>query len=103
MKNVFLRDRTARDINDFVGKVLRDLGQPEPPLDLSMVRELLRLDRQYYSSTEDGALREVAHRLTIAGKQVRALGRSRDCFVASRCKENTVLQPGVRRSEIATT
>lgn len=36
------------------------------------VRELLRLDRQYYSSTEDGALREVAHRLTIAGKQVLA-------------------------------
>ncbi len=72
MKNVFLGDRTARDINDFVGKVLRDLGHPEPPLGLRLVRELLRLGRQYYSSTEDGALREVAHRLTIAGKQVLA-------------------------------
>ena len=72
MKNVFLRDRTARDINDLVAKVLRDLGHPEPPLNLNAVRELLRLDRQYYSSTEDGALREVAHRLTIAGKQVLA-------------------------------
>jgi Zn-dependent peptidase ImmA (M78 family) len=72
LKNVFLRERTARDINGFVAKVLRDLGNPEPPLNLAPVRELLRLDRQYYSSTEDGALREVAHRLTIAGKQVLA-------------------------------
>ncbi len=72
MKNVHLRDRTAHDINDLVAKVLRDLGHPEPPLNLDMVRELLRLDRQYYSSTEDGALREVAHRLTVAGRQVLA-------------------------------
>jgi Zn-dependent peptidase ImmA (M78 family) len=72
LKNVFLRDRTAQDINDLVAKVLRDLGRPEPPLNLNLVRELLRLDRQYYSSTEDGALREVAHRLTVAGKQVLA-------------------------------
>jgi len=72
LKNVFLRDRTAQDINDLVAKVLHDLGRPEPPLNLDLVRELLRLDRQYYSSTEDGALREVAHRLTVAGKQVLA-------------------------------
>jgi Zn-dependent peptidase ImmA (M78 family) len=72
LKNIFLRDRTAQDINDLVAKVLRDLGNPEPPLHMDHVRELLRLDRQYYSSTEDGALREVAHRLTIAGKQVLA-------------------------------
>lgn len=72
MKNVFLRERTARDIDDLVAKVLRDLGHPEPPLNLDTVRDLLRLDRQYYSSTEDGALREVAHRLKVAGKQVLA-------------------------------
>lgn len=72
MKNVYLRDRTAQDINDLVAKILRDLGRPEPPLNLDTVRELLRLDRQYYSSTEDSALREVAHRLTVAGKQVLA-------------------------------
>jgi Zn-dependent peptidase ImmA (M78 family) len=72
LKNVFLREQTARDINELVAKVLRDLGSPEPPLNLDLVRELLRLDRQYYSSTDDGALREVAHRLIIAGKQVLA-------------------------------
>jgi hypothetical protein len=72
VKNVFLRDRTAQDINNQVQKVLRDLGSPEPPLHLPEVRELLRLDRHYYSSKEEGVLREVAHRLILAGKQVLA-------------------------------
>ncbi len=72
MKNLFLREQTAQDINDQVQKVLRDLGSPEPPLQLAEVRELLRLDRRYYSSQEDGILREVAHRLRLAGKQVLA-------------------------------
>lgn len=72
MQNIFLRERTAQDINDQVAKVLRDLGNPEPPLNLADVRELLRLDRHYYSSTEDGVLREVAHRLKVAGRQVLA-------------------------------
>jgi hypothetical protein len=72
VQNIFLRERTAQDINDQVDKVLRDLGNPEPPLNLADVRELLRLDRHYYSSSEDGLLREVAHHLKVAGKQVLA-------------------------------
>jgi len=72
LKNILLRERTARDIDEQVAKVLRGLGRPEPPLNLDEVRELLRLDRAYYSSTEDGVLREVTHRLLVAGKQVLA-------------------------------
>jgi hypothetical protein len=72
LKNILLRERTAGDIDDQVAKVLRGLGNPEPPLNLDDVRELLRLDRAYYSSTEDGVLKEVAHRLRIAGRQVLA-------------------------------
>jgi hypothetical protein len=72
LKNILIRERTARDIDEQVSKVLRGLGNPEPPLSLDEVRELQRLDRGYYSSTEDGALREVAHRLLVAGKQVLA-------------------------------
>jgi hypothetical protein len=72
LKNILLRERTARDIDDQVSKVLRGLGNPEPPLNLDEVRELQRFDRGYYSSTEDGILREVAHRLLVAGKQVLA-------------------------------
>jgi len=70
LRNLFLKDRTARDIDQQVGKILRDLGSPEPPLKIDDVRELLRLDRQYYSSSDDGVLREVAHRLKVAGKQI---------------------------------
>lgn len=70
MNNPFLQSREARDIDRAVEKVLRDLGRPEPPLDLANVRRLLRLDRAYYSSASDGVLRETIHRLTIAGKQV---------------------------------
>ncbi len=49
---------------------MRGLGNPTPPLDLRVVRELLRLDRAYYSTTDDGVLRETFSRLKVAGIQV---------------------------------
>lgn len=70
MRNILLTDRTAQEIDAQVAKVLRGLGNPEPPLRLEDVRELLRLDRHYFSSTDDDCLREMAHRMRIAGKQV---------------------------------
>ena len=70
MYNIFLDERTARDIDKLVAKVIRDLDNPEPPLDLSLVREVLELDRAYYSSTDTGVLEETVHRLWLAGKQV---------------------------------
>lgn len=70
MENVFLGERTARDIDKQVAKVLKDLGNPEPPLLLPEIRELLRLDLRYYQSGTDGAVAEFLHHLTMAGKQV---------------------------------
>ena len=70
MKNVALDHRTVRDIDEQVAKVLRGLGNPSPPIDLRLVRELLKLDRGYYSTTDDGLLRETFSRLKIAGVQV---------------------------------
>src|SRR4051812_12238591 len=70
MKTVYIGDRERRDINAQVDKVLRGLGNPEPPVRLEMVRELLRLDRQYYSAKNDGALREFASRIKIGAKQL---------------------------------
>jgi hypothetical protein len=58
------------DIDGQVAKVLRGLGNPEPPVDLRVVRELLKLDRGYYSTTDDGLLRETFSRLKVAGRQV---------------------------------
>jgi hypothetical protein len=62
--------REQKEIDQLVDKILRDLGRPEPPLDLRMVRELLRLDRKYYSSTDIGPLAEFAHRIKVAGKRL---------------------------------
>src|SRR5688572_19452621 len=70
MKIVRLQARTANDIDAQVAKVLRDLGNPDPPLNLAVLRDLLKLDRQYYSTTDEGLLRDVVHRLRLAGLQV---------------------------------
>lgn len=70
MKNLALGARTTADIDGQIAKILRGLGNPEPPLGLVMVRELLKLDFNYYSTTDDGLLREVTSRLIVMGKQI---------------------------------
>lgn len=70
VRNHFLEAKTARDIDAQVSKLLRGLGNPTGPIDLADVRELLKLDRHYYSSQDDSALREFASRMIVAGKQV---------------------------------
>jgi len=68
--NVLLTPKTALSIDQHIERVLSDLEYPEPLLDLNAVRELLRLDKAYYSSTDHGVLREVVHRMKVAGKQI---------------------------------
>ena len=70
MRNVSLGPRTVADIDGQVAKVLRGLGSPEPPVDLRLVRELLKLDRDYYSTTDDGLLRETFSKIMVAGQQL---------------------------------
>lgn len=62
--------KERKDIEQLVAKILRDLGDPEPPLSLDIVRQLLSLDLKYYSSTDVGPLAEFAHRIKVAGKQL---------------------------------
>jgi Zn-dependent peptidase ImmA (M78 family) len=70
VKNLRLDHSTVQDIDDQVAKVLRGLGNPEPPIDLRLVRQLLKLDRGYYSTTDDTLLRETCSRMMVAGIQV---------------------------------
>jgi hypothetical protein len=70
MRNTFLDVRTARDIDAVVSKILKGLENPEPPLNLDDVRALQQLDRQYYSSVDDGPLREFISKAYIGAKQV---------------------------------
>ena len=50
MKNLILQPAIRQKIDRRVDKILRDLGNPEPPLRLEDVRELLRLDLGYYQT-----------------------------------------------------
>jgi hypothetical protein len=72
VNNILLRRQTSEDIEAQVSKLLKDLGNPEPPLRLEDVRERLRLDKFYYQNPGDSILRETVHRLKVAGKQVLA-------------------------------
>jgi hypothetical protein len=60
----------ASDIDEQVLKILRGLGNPEPPLNLDDVRQLLRLDRQFYSTTDAGMFRELVSRIRLGTMQV---------------------------------
>jgi len=71
-KNEIIKTRTTVDIDRKVERVLKDLGNPEPPLDLETVRELLKLDLAYYTANDPGLLQEVVSKMTMAGKQVLA-------------------------------
>lgn len=70
--NKLLAANTVRDIDSRVERLLADLGNPQPPLRLELVRELLRLDLRYYSSADTSWLEGTLHKLRIAGKQVLA-------------------------------
>src|SRR6266853_2669711 len=57
-------------IDERVERILRELGNPEPPLRLGDVRALLKLNLGYFSRDDDSLFSRVVRRLTIAGKQV---------------------------------
>lgn len=65
-----------REISDRINRILRDLGNPEPPLRLEDVRKLLSLDLHYYSSSESGLIDELTHRFKLlTQKTIPDIGR----------------------------
>ena len=88
MKDVPVGEREKRDIDAQVTRILRDLGNPDPPLNLGEVRKLLSLDLQYYNSTDAGFIGEIEHRLRLLARKtlpdlgkhlLNALTKSRLC------------------------
>ncbi|WP_316979522.1 ImmA/IrrE family metallo-endopeptidase [Shumkonia mesophila] len=69
-KNYILSSKTAHDIDQRVERVLRGLGNPEPPLCLKDARELLKLDRAFYTADDPGITREAISRIRVATIQV---------------------------------
>ena len=62
-KNVVIPPKAAADIEERVDRVIRGLGNPEPPLRLEDVRELLRLDRRFYTAADTSAADEVVSKI----------------------------------------
>lgn len=64
--------RSQAAIDARVARLLKDLGNPKPPLDLDSVRELLRLDRHYYSLSDPSTLQGIIHNMRIGGRNLLA-------------------------------
>ena len=69
-RNRIIPPKTASDIDRRVERVLRGLDYPKPPLCLEDVRELLQLDRDFFTSDNPSVTKEVISRLRVAGIQV---------------------------------
>lgn len=69
-KNLILSTKTANDIDRRIERVLQGLGNPDPPLHLEDVRELLKLDVSFYTADDPGIAREVVSRIRVATIQV---------------------------------
>lgn len=69
-RNKQLSERTTNDIDKRVARILNDLGNPKPPLDLAQVRELLELNRSFYSLDDPSLLAETVNRIRVATIQV---------------------------------
>ncbi len=81
-------DLEKKEIRAQVDRILRDLGNPEPPLKLADVRKLLALDLDYYSSSDPGLVDELSHRFRLFARKTlpdlhqhlaSALAKSRLC------------------------
>ena len=70
MPEPILNENIARKIEKHCERLHNDLGNPEPPISLDAIRELLRLDKTFYTLKDPSFLNHFLHKLTIAGQQV---------------------------------
>lgn len=93
-----IADYERADINAHVARLLRDLGNPEPPLRLEIVRELQELDLTYYSKSDLNLLDEMAHRAKMAGHKISSTAKSmREVVNGFRLKGLLMLKEGDKR------
>ena len=70
MSEVSLSPQTKSDIDKRVLRILEELGNPSPPIQHEMIRELLKLDLHYFKQDDPGIISEVISRLKRMGKQI---------------------------------
>jgi hypothetical protein len=72
MKVRSVSQRSAADIDSRVERVHKDIGYTGGKIDLRIVRDRLKLDLHYYQSDDPSLIKEVLHKLSMAGKQLLA-------------------------------
>lgn len=70
MRNQFLDNGTAQEIDKLVDRVHKDLGTIHGGVELTAIRDLLRLDLQYYTLDDPSLLQEVIHKMRLGAKQL---------------------------------
>ena len=70
MKNIILKEHVRTRVDARIERILRELGNPPPPVNLADVRELLKLSLSYFSGEDDDLWQRTFHRLRIARKQI---------------------------------
>ena len=70
MRNQFLDDRSALDIDRRIERIHADLESHDRPIELARVRELLKLDLRYYRAGDSDALDAVVHKLRIGADHI---------------------------------
>lgn len=70
MNNFRIDPRTAKDIDRQIDRVHAEFGYKEGKVKLPLVRDLLRLDLQYYRLEDPKILDEVVHKLKVGAKQI---------------------------------
>jgi len=70
LRNQYLDGRTARDIDQRIDRVHRDLEYSGGKIELIAVRDLLRLDLKYYQMDDPNLIQEVVHKVRLGTKQI---------------------------------
>ena len=68
MRNQFLDNGTAQEIDKLVDRVHKDLGTIHGGVELTAIRDLLRLDLQYYTLDDPSFIQEVIHKMRLGAK-----------------------------------
>ena len=70
MTELLLRETVAKKIEQKIDRLHKDLDNPTPPIDLENVRELLRIDKQFYTLEDPRLLNRIIHTAILGGKRV---------------------------------
>jgi hypothetical protein len=63
-------DSTRREIDKIVETILKEAGLGDPPIQIGVILEHLKLNRQFYSLDDPNLLQRIAHRLQIGKRKI---------------------------------